>query len=86
MTYTVDTRAVKRTIRRLAPDMQRRVLRALAALETNPRPPQSRKLAGHENLWRLRVGDWRIIYTIEDERLIVIIVGVGHRGDVYRRM
>jgi mRNA interferase RelE/StbE len=66
--------------------MQRRVLRALAALETNPRPPQSRKLAGHENLWRLRVGDWRIIYTIEDERLIVIIVGVGHRGDVYRRM
>ena len=42
------------------------------------------KLAGEDDLWRIRVGDWRIIYAIEDDKLIVFIVKVGHRREIYR--
>lgn len=63
---------------------QRRILAALAALETNPRPRGAVKLSGEENLWRIRVGDYRIIYEIHDDRLLVLVVRIGHRKDVYR--
>ena len=49
-----------------------------------PRPIGSVKLEGEENLWRIRVGDYRIVYTIEDKKLIVLVVRIAHRKDVYR--
>jgi mRNA interferase RelE/StbE len=52
----------------------------------NPRPPGCVKLSGTENLWRFRMGVYRIIYTIQDDRLLVTVVRVGHRRDVYRDM
>lgn len=52
-------------------------------LAENPRPPASRPLRGREG-WRLRVGDYRILYTIHDEVLVIVIVTVGHRREVYR--
>ncbi|MBF0283385.1 MAG: type II toxin-antitoxin system RelE/ParE family toxin [Magnetococcales bacterium] len=53
-------------------------------LESDPRPSGSLKLAGRPDAWRMRVGDYRVLYSIEDERLIVLVVKVAHRREVYR--
>jgi mRNA interferase RelE/StbE len=55
-------------------------------LAADPRRPGARKLTGHHNRWRIRVGSYRIIYEIRDEILIVLVVAVGHRREVYRRI
>ena len=64
-------------------DVQR-VMAAIGGLAANPRPPQSLKLSGAEK-YRLRCGDYRVLYEIQDAVLIVCVVKVGHRRDVYRR-
>jgi mRNA interferase RelE/StbE len=63
----------------------RRLIREAESLESNPRPPGSIKLRGEDDLYRVRVGDWRIIYRIEEDRLTVPVVRVGHRRDIYRK-
>jgi len=62
----------------------RRVDKAILSLGENPRPPGCRKLVGAASLWRLRVGDWRIVYEIDDVRCIIEIRIVAHRREVYR--
>jgi len=57
----------------------------IRALADDPRPPQSKALQGQKNLFRLRVGRYRVIYEIRDEVLLIVILKVGHRRDVYRR-
>jgi len=54
------------------------------ALSTDPRPDGIVKLIGEDNLYRLRVGDYRIIYALQDKKLVVLIVKIGHRREVYR--
>ena len=85
MTYTVrlNTR-VGKVLDRLPPDMRRRIVRRLEALEDNPRPRGVEKLAGVEELYRVRIGTYRIVYIIRDRELVVIVVRIGHRRDVYR--
>ncbi|NQT71971.1 MAG: type II toxin-antitoxin system RelE/ParE family toxin [Chloroflexi bacterium] len=61
----------------------KRILAAIGSLADNPRPPQCRKLASEEK-YRLRCGVYRILYSIEDDKLIVCIAKIGHRKDVYR--
>jgi len=61
-----------------------RILSAIRGLAQSPRPPQAKKLSGQER-YRLRQGNYRILYKIEDEQLIVCIVKVGHRREVYRQ-
>ena len=61
----------------------RRILAAIQALADQPRPPGSKKLSGQER-YRLRQGNYRILYSIEDDKLIVCVVRVGNRRDVYR--
>ncbi|MGD9611752.1 MAG: type II toxin-antitoxin system RelE/ParE family toxin [Kiritimatiellia bacterium] len=63
-------------------DMQR-IMEAIRALAVDPRPPQSQKLSGREQ-YRLRQGTYRILYVIHDDVLIVTVVKVGHRREVYR--
>ncbi len=63
-------------------DVQR-IIEAVQALADDPRPPQSRKLSGSEK-YRLRCGVYRVLYEIQDDVLVVCIVKVGHRKDVYR--
>ncbi len=63
-------------------DVQR-IMGAIRALAADPRPPQSQKLSGREQ-YRLRQGDYRILYVIQDDVLIVTVVKVGHRKEVYR--
>lgn len=67
---------------RLDPEVRRRVDRRILALAEDPRPPGVKALAGP--LGGLRVGDWRIVYRVEDERLVVLVVRVGNRREVHR--
>lgn len=55
-------------------------------MEINPRPPGARKLAGEDSFYRVREGDYRIVYAIEDDRLIILVLRIGHRSDVYRNL
>ena len=68
-------------LRKLPKQAQQRIIDKITALGDDPRPASCRKLKARVNQWRIRVGDYRIIYTIEDE--IVMIVRVGDRRDVY---
>jgi mRNA interferase RelE/StbE len=63
---------------------QQRLKPKIDALIAEPRPDGVVKLSGEEALYRIRVGDYRIIYTIQDDRLLVLILKIGHRKDVYR--
>lgn len=84
MAYRIELRpAAARQLRKLDPPTARRIQGAIALLADDPRPPASRPLTGRP-AWRVRVGDYRVIYTIEDDRLIVVVVAIGHRRDVYR--
>jgi mRNA interferase RelE/StbE len=63
--------------------LARRIRGAIEALAEDPRPPGCRKLEGRENAWRVRVGTLRVIYQIEEERLVVLVVRVAPKGEVY---
>ncbi len=81
--YRVELRpAAVRALRKLDPQIRRRVQGAIALLAQNPRPPGARALQGRPGL-RVRVGDYRIVYTIHDDVLLVVVVRLGHRRDVY---
>jgi mRNA interferase RelE/StbE len=85
--YTVEfVPSVDRALRRLPEAAQRRIVRAVEALSGDSRHRGSVKLAGEGNLWRIRVGQYRVIYTIDDDRLAVLVVRVAHRKDAYRGM
>jgi mRNA interferase RelE/StbE len=75
----------QRQIASLPLQTRRRISDAIDSLEKNSRPSGVKKLKGAEELYRLRVGDYRVIYAIQDEELLVIVVSAGHRRDVYRR-
>ena len=84
--YTVRLlRSAEKALRKLPPQARGRIERRLSELEGNPRPPGVRKLSGRDDEWRLRVGDYRVIYRIRDEILEVLVIDVGDRRDVYRR-
>lgn len=85
MTYRIELRpAAVRALKKLDPPIARRIRGAIALLAEDPRPPASRPLRGRPGL-RVRAGDYRIIYTVEDDVLLVVVVTLGHRGDVYDR-
>ena len=60
------------------------IARAIDGLAHQPRPQGCKKLANADDLWRIRVGDYRVVYRIEDARLVVLVVRIGHRRDVFR--
>ena len=66
--------------------VRRQVVRRIRRLSENPRPPGCQKLGGQENRYRVRQGDYRIVYSITDQVLTVVVVKVGHRRDVYRHL
>ena len=83
--YTVElgTRAAKE-LRKLDRPVQARIVAALALLRDDPRPPAVKPLVGHPGYLRVRVGDYRIIYTVNEGRLLVLVLTLGHRGSIYR--
>jgi mRNA interferase RelE/StbE len=83
-TYRIEFRpAAVRELRKMDRSTQPRIRGAIELLAQDPRPPASRPLRGREG-YRLRVGDYRIIYTINDGILLVVVVTIGHRRDVYQ--
>jgi mRNA interferase RelE/StbE len=77
-------RSAERDLGRLSSEVHDRIIRAIQGLANNPRPPGCRKLVGGKNDWRIRVGDYRVIYEIADEIRIVRVNRVRHRREVYR--
>jgi len=75
---------ILRTLARLPKSDQARIVERVEMLALNQRPHGSIKLRG-ENAYRIRAGDYRILYTIADDQLIVLVIDIGHRRDVYRR-
>lgn len=83
--YRIELRpAAARALRKLDPAVRRRVQGAIALLAHDPRPPAARALRGRPGL-RIRVGDYRIIYTVAADVLLVVVVTLGHRLEVYER-
>ena len=77
-------RSAEKDLSRLSSDVHYRVIKAIKGLAENPRPPGCRKLAGTQNDWRIRVGDYRVIYETADQIRIVRINRVRHRSEAYR--
>lgn len=77
-------RSAERDLGRLSSEVHDRIIKAIQGLANNPRPPGCRKLVGSKNDWRIRVGDYRVIYEIADVIRVVRVNRVRHRREVYR--
>lgn len=75
--------AARRALRKIDAPTRSRIEGAIALLARDPHPPASRKLVERDG-WRVRVGDYRVLYTIHDDVLLVVVVMIGHRREVYR--
>ena len=85
MKYQVSlSRDVAKTFRRIHPQDAKRLKNAIFSLASDPRPPGSIQLSGGQGELRIRVGDYRIIYEIHDRELVVLVLRIGHRRQVYR--
>lgn len=83
--YRIELRpAAARALRKLDPGVRQRIRGVIALLANDPRPPSARALQGRPGL-RVRVGDYRVIYTVADDVLLVVVVTLGHRREVYDR-
>lgn len=84
MTYRIELRpAAIRALRAVHPRDRGRIQGAIRLLADDPRPPGARRLRGRDG-YRVRVGDYRILYVVRDDVLLIVVVTLGHRGDVYR--
>jgi len=85
MAYRVEfTARAAKEMANLTAAAQKRIAARIDALAIDPRPPVSRKLQGAEDLYRVRTGDYRVIYQVQDRLLVVTVIRIGHRRDVYR--
>ena len=86
MTYKILlTPRVRKDLLKLPPPIQSKISRKIDSLAKTPRPRGMEKLSGEDDIYRVRTGDYRIIYQIQDKQLIVLVVKVGHRRDIYRK-
>ncbi|WP_406689230.1 type II toxin-antitoxin system RelE/ParE family toxin [Saccharopolyspora sp. ID03-671] len=86
MTYSVDvTNNAIKTLQKLDKQTRRRIQSAILQLEEDPRPPGAIALKGMKDHFRIRVGHYRVIYSIDDGHLMVLVIRVGHRREVYER-
>jgi mRNA interferase RelE/StbE len=83
--YSVKiTSRAESELKRLDRPVKNRVVTAILALASDPRPPGCLKVRSAEGVWRIRVGDWRIGYEIDDRLQEVVVIGVGHRSEFYQ--
>lgn len=84
-TYRLTFRtSARKELERLDTPILRRVATLFDSLQSDPRPPSCKKLVGYPNLWRTRIGDYRILYEIHDEQRLIVVVAIRHRSDAYR--
>ena len=85
MPHSISLRpAATRDLKALSPEVLARVEKAIARLQINPRPPGAKKLLGYENEWRVRVGDYRILYVVDNGSHQIVIARITHRREAYR--
>jgi mRNA interferase RelE/StbE len=77
-------RTAEKDLSRLSSEIFKRVVVAIQGLAANPRPPGCRKLTGSRHDWRIRIGDYRVVYEIADEIRVIRVNRVRHRREVYR--
>ncbi|GAA3544483.1 type II toxin-antitoxin system RelE family toxin [Nocardioides daeguensis] len=83
--YRIElTPAAARQLRKLDPPAQRQVQAAIEILADAPRPPGAKKLVGGAGEWRVRTGVYRVVYSIQDDVLLVLVLALGHRRDIYK--
>ena len=78
----ISNRAIK-ALEKLPDGIYERITEALQELAQNPRPPGCKKMKGRQG-YRIRVSDYRVVYEIEDDKLLVLIIDIGHRREIYR--
>ena len=84
MRYAVEIlRTAQKQLSRLDRQAQSRIIDSIRQLGADPRPSGCKKLSGRSG-WRIRIGDYRVLYEIHDDRLVVLVVAIGDRKDVYR--
>lgn len=84
MKYAVElTKSAEKELLRLQSREQVKISKALLDLQENPRPHGHKKLKGKDGLFRIRIGDYRAIYTIKDNILLVLVFDIGHQKDIY---
>lgn len=87
MAYEVVLKpSAAREFRKLPKPIRKRIGKKIEELAENPRPPDAKALAGGEGLLRVRAGEYRIVYTVQDRVVIVLVVRIGHRRDIYRKL
>jgi mRNA interferase RelE/StbE len=74
-----------RQLRKFDPDVRRRLQAAIELLAIDPRPPAATRLVGGSGEWRVRTGNYRIVYEINDNELVVLVLRMGHRREIYDR-
>jgi mRNA interferase RelE/StbE len=85
MPYTILlTRPAHKQLQKCPPAIRPRLITAIDALQHTPRPPGAGALHGLTDTYRIRVGDYRIVYAIHEEQLLILVIRVGHRREVYR--
>lgn len=84
MTYRVTLSPMAaRQLRKLDAQVRRRIQAVLDLLAEQPRPPSATRLVGGAGEWRVRTGDYRVVYEIEDDRLLILVLRIGHRREIY---
>ena len=87
MTYTIKFRpAVKKSLKKLPVKELKRIKRKIETLAENLPDPATTKMKGNNNFHKIRLGDYRIIYEIHDDILVILVVKVGHRKDIYKHI
>ena len=85
--YVIELdRSVVKQLHRLPRTLVERIAKAIDGLRTNPRPIGCKRLVGFDQVYRLRVGDWRIVYEVQDQQLIVLVIEIDARGSAYRAL
>jgi len=86
--YTIKLdRRIKKDLRSIPSNKVQQIKAAIANLANNTRPSSCKKLKGEtNNYYRIRVGQYRIVYTIEDAELIILVIRIGHRSDIYKNL
>jgi mRNA interferase RelE/StbE len=85
--YTIEfLRTAHEELSSLPKEAQRQIIKRVEALKNDPRPAGAEQLQGGEKLLRIRVADYRVVYTVEGKQLIVLIVRIGHRKEVYENL
>jgi len=82
--YTIDIlRSAQKSLSRINRQDQERIIAAIEDLAEEPRPSGCKKLTGR-SAWRIRIGNYRVIYEIQDDRLVITVLNIGHRREIYR--